>query len=929
AVYGYLKLHALAEMNVELADLYDGLAAYSSVEVDSGNVSGGQWRNSGRGGEGDYYTMPDGTLVMIYTGYPIGGVDGDYADNVLKAIQSTDGGYTWGEPWITLRKQDGNTNLMCASYHYMANGDLAILYIEKLPGEIAHVLLRRSTDFGRSWGEPICITEEPLGYSILSSAVNGWHLSDGRFVVAVNYNYATSDCHGSDRSVSYMAYSDDDGYTWKKSATTVVVPNSSVEPVIAELANGNLIMTMRTRKENSIYQTISTDRGITWAQPVRAENINTPSSTNSVHTIPATGDLMLVWNDEVYDPGSRDNGNGNRDPLSAAISTDSGLTYKNQRNIVEGGGTWACIRFYGRSMQLQYSSNMKVIDVADLYHTREGGKTVADLPVAATPTSTYENGWLNGVSGTLMYSLDGGKSWSFCGGSSVNVGEVDGDILVKDIGTHEYAPSGVQTVNSTVVLASDLGIVPGNVTKAQLNAFINMASSGSYTFKFDSGVYFFPATINLPSNTAIIGSADTVFMLNEGASGTAASPQVIYIGNQVDNVRISNITVKGYNDTVFCPTYAANNIGIRLHSALRVNIDHVNVVGFADSGIKATTMGLIFWDDNLSYDQRQAYFKGLQLSDCHIEKCYYGLHLGERAEYCQITNLAAGYNNIGCVNSGGNNSFVNCWFNKNNTGFYLLCTNKPNHGHGGATGCSFNHNRENAIIIENNQIGFSFTGCQIFDSKIKQTDSYGTLFSGCILGSVTLNASGAAGANLLAGCFFQTDRNDVLAGNDGTFTVTDCIDVPATAVALTAKSPAEPQMMLLSATSNAPRIYGGATTINASELGITAGNVSEEALNALIAKANEGGYTFKFDSGVYVFPKTIALPSDTAIIGDACTVFMLSQNASGKSATPAVISIGSYVDNVRISNLTIKGYNDSAYPSYKANTSGIKINGAL
>lgn len=443
-VCGYLKLHAVKDMTVKLDDLYDGLCAYSSVEVESG-YSDGSWNVNPRGGEGDYYTMPDGTLVMIYTGYPESGAHGDDDDNMLKAIQSTDGGYTWGDSWVTLKKQEGNVNLMCSSCHYMANGDLAILYIEKFPGEIAHVLIRRSQDYGRSWDEPVCITEEPLGYSILSSAVNGLHLSNGRFVVAINYSYTSKECYGSDRSVSYIACSDDDGYTWKKSATSVTLPNAALEPVVAELADGNLIMTMRTRRENSIYQTISTDNGITWAQPVRVENMNTPSSTNNVHTHPSTGDLMLVWNDEIYDSHSRVGGNGNRDPLCVAISTDNGLTYKNQRNLVDGRATWACIRFYGRAMLLQCSNQLKVIDIAEMYYTREGGKTVADLPRAATPTATYADGWLAGVSNTIQYSLDGGMTWKFCGGTSVQIGDV-ASLMVKDIGTHETAPSDIQTV---------------------------------------------------------------------------------------------------------------------------------------------------------------------------------------------------------------------------------------------------------------------------------------------------------------------------------------------------------------------------------------------------------------------------------------------------------------------------------------------------
>ena len=65
--------------------------------------------------------------------------------------------------------------------------------------------------------------------------------------------------------------------------------------------------------------------------------------------------------------------------------------------------------------------------------------------MVATPSATYSDGWLTGVSNTMQYSLDGGMTWKFCGGSSVEIGDV-ASLMVKDVGTHETAPSDIQTV---------------------------------------------------------------------------------------------------------------------------------------------------------------------------------------------------------------------------------------------------------------------------------------------------------------------------------------------------------------------------------------------------------------------------------------------------------------------------------------------------
>ena len=197
---------------------------------------------------------------------------------------------------------------------------------------------------------------------------------------------------------------------------------------------------MRTRKEAKIYQSISTDGGNTWAQPVAVEGLVTPSSTNTIVTIPATGDVLLIWNDEYATD------NGNRDPLTFAVSSDNGLTYKNKKNTIEAGASWPVMTFYGRRAYMQPSCGVKVCDVEELYYTKYGATTLADLPKAATPAATCDSGWLKGVSSTMKYSLDGGATWKFCGGTSVQIGEGHSEILVKDIGTHECAPSDIQIV---------------------------------------------------------------------------------------------------------------------------------------------------------------------------------------------------------------------------------------------------------------------------------------------------------------------------------------------------------------------------------------------------------------------------------------------------------------------------------------------------
>lgn len=235
-------------------------------------------------------------------------------------------------------------------------------------------------------------------------------------------------------------YSDDDGSTWTMSKNVVTVPTAALEPVVTETADGMLLMTIRARKVGKIYQSLSTDGGLTWSQPHEVEGVVSPSSTNIVDTIPQTGDVIFVWNNEFATD------NGRRNPLTMALSSDNGLTYKNIRNIRQGHATYPFLEFWGRSVVMQSSAGITVFDIADVYHTIYGNTTVEDLAKATTPNAKYLDGWLTGVSSTMKFSLDGGESWTFCGGTSVEIGEVTGEILVMDIGTHEYAPSDIQTI---------------------------------------------------------------------------------------------------------------------------------------------------------------------------------------------------------------------------------------------------------------------------------------------------------------------------------------------------------------------------------------------------------------------------------------------------------------------------------------------------
>lgn len=444
---GYLKLHALADVNITMASLADGVCAYSSSEVMTGHIM----RSTDRGADGDFYVMPDGTLVASYNGFASkvgtsGG--GDASDSSLDAFTSTDGGYTWSDGKSFLIKNENSLNVLNPTYIWLAGGELGLIYIEKEATEIANIYIRRSTDNGLTWGDAQRITDAPQGYSILSSGHRVLRLSTGRILLPVGYSAKLNDVYGSDRAVGYVWYSDDEGHTWHRSPDALTLPHAALEPSVAELQNGNILLSLRTREERVIYQSISTDGGLTWAQPVKID-IQSPSATNTVMRLPATGDIALFWNND-FSAGGTD-----RRPLTVVLTADNGLTYHNLRSLVDCDypTPWPSVAFYGRSVFLMHGNetHVRVFDIATLYYTTSGKITTADLPKAMTPAAVLDqtSGWLTGVSETMQYSLDGGKTWMFAGGTSVllDLANMNAtEILIKDIGTADTAPSEVQSI---------------------------------------------------------------------------------------------------------------------------------------------------------------------------------------------------------------------------------------------------------------------------------------------------------------------------------------------------------------------------------------------------------------------------------------------------------------------------------------------------
>ena len=277
--------------------------------------------------EGSIVELRDGSLLFATTEFYEG--DSDFSRARIVAKTSTDGGRTWGSRRV-LQENTGKKNVMSVTLRYLAapvrpETPLGMFYLKKNSFSDLNVYLRVSRDHGQTFGEPILVTDVP-GYHVLNND-RVTLLSTGRLLVPVA---STADVRKVNHFVSTCFWSDDMGQTWHQSTQGVDQPKrGAMEPEVVELTDGRVMMIVRNQL-GTIGTAFSSDGGETFGEPSSLPGIQAPEAPATLRRIPATGDLLLVWNN-TYSRGAGHG--GKRTPLTAAISRDDGKTWQHVRNL--------------------------------------------------------------------------------------------------------------------------------------------------------------------------------------------------------------------------------------------------------------------------------------------------------------------------------------------------------------------------------------------------------------------------------------------------------------------------------------------------------------------------------------------------------------------------------------------------------------------
>ena len=285
-------------------------------------------------------TSNEGTLLGVYDVRYNNSADlQEYVDVGLS--RSTDKGQTWekmrlplsfgeydgmpkaqngvGDPAILVDKVTGTIWVIAAWTHGMGNGRA---WPNSMSGNsketTAQLVLSKSDDDGKTWSDPINITEQvkdPSWNFLLQGPGNGITMQDGTLVFAIQYIDSVRMPHAG------IMYSKDRGETWK---IHNAARENTTEAQVAEIEPGVLMLNMRDNRGGSRAVNITTDLGKTWKEhPSSRKVLPEPVCMASLISVKAKEnilgkDILLFSNPNTTE---------GRNMITIKASLDKGLTF--------------------------------------------------------------------------------------------------------------------------------------------------------------------------------------------------------------------------------------------------------------------------------------------------------------------------------------------------------------------------------------------------------------------------------------------------------------------------------------------------------------------------------------------------------------------------------------------------------------------------
>ena len=250
--------------------------------------------------------LADGTLIITYFTWSMGGADGVPLDNPWVSqsdgvhyawmsgtytVTSIDAGKSWGPP-VRVPAPTGDATAVSDPVIELPDGELLIpLYVRNL-GETYYVMVMRSTDRGRSWGEPTTVIKDDLNRMNFGEP-SLLYLPSGKTICMHRTHLEAEQEYG---YYLYQSESYDQGRTWGAVRKT---PIWGHPPHLLRLASGNLLCVYGYRRPPyGVRAVLSHDEGETW--DIRNELVLRNDGTDQDVGYPtsvqlADGRILTVW----------------------------------------------------------------------------------------------------------------------------------------------------------------------------------------------------------------------------------------------------------------------------------------------------------------------------------------------------------------------------------------------------------------------------------------------------------------------------------------------------------------------------------------------------------------------------------------------------------------------------------------------------------
>ena len=282
-----------------------------------------------------------GTLLVVYReGYSH--ASGNPDDGRVMLVRSGDLGKTWGQPELVA--DDPLMDDRNAAISVMQDGRLVVIFDKYLRGRHHFAWMTTSDDDGRTWCEPFRVSETEDVHT-RSPVLD---LGDGKWLVP--YSESTSE----PTAATFFAGIDPKTRAFEEiAATPRGQRNIADEVTVARAADGRLVALIRSNVDPQLFQIESTDNGRTWSE----------ARMNGIPSQFTPADLITLSDGRLLCSFSFRERRNER----LAVSRDHGRTWDVENSVELFDGTMAIggDRSYPASVQLDEDSIGTVI-----YETR-------------------------------------------------------------------------------------------------------------------------------------------------------------------------------------------------------------------------------------------------------------------------------------------------------------------------------------------------------------------------------------------------------------------------------------------------------------------------------------------------------------------------------------------------------------------------------